>query len=247
VQAGTDADGQGALLDLLRDLADLMAVPSGVEGILRTVGERCSSILPVDGVGVLLRDESGGLQPATADTDVGWQVEELEARLREGPCTDAQQIGRPVAAPDLAQALDRYPRFAPAAQEIGIHSVHGVPMTFRADIVGTFNLVARQPVPLDREQLGRAQMLADVTTSYLVNSRAHEEATRLAEQLRTALDTRVVIEQAKGVLIARHGLEPVDAFEVLRRHSRSNRIPVRSVAADVVEGRLDLPADVAAG
>jgi GAF domain-containing protein len=230
------------LVAAMHDLATMMAAPVTVAEILDRVGRHCAELLPVDAVGVLLHDPAGGgLSVATASSSLGRAVEELEAALDEGPCSEAYVRAAVVKAPDLEQARDRYPRFAPAALERGVRSVHAIPMVVRADHVGSLDLIARDPVALDDDQLAVVQLLADVVTSYIVNTRLLDEQSQLADQLRRALDSRVVIEQAKGVLAERHGIDVDEAFQRIRARARSQRVRAADVAMAVVDGRVDLP------
>jgi GAF domain-containing protein len=225
---------------VLAEFATLMVADNSVEAVLKRLGEYCSELLPVHGVGVLLRSPKGGMEVATANTEAGKIVEELEAELREGPCTDALESGEQVLVPDLDAAADRYPRFTPKALEAGVRSIHGLPLTIRSETIGSMDLVALEPLDLTGEHLATAQMLGDVTVSYLANARILAEKTALAEQLQQALDSRVLIEQAKGVFAERHKVTVNEAFETIRRYARSNQLKLRDVAGAIIRGDLDI-------
>lgn len=209
-----------------------------VEAVFRRLGDHCREILPADGVGVLLLEE-GNLTVATANSEVGDSVEGLEVELEEGPCVECVRVGHPVIVPDLAAAADRYPSFVPRALEAGAGAIHALPMTGHGELVGSLNIVSLEPTELSETQLSTARMLADVAVSYIFAIRLHEETSQLAGQLQNALDARVVIEQAKGMLAERHQESLRDAFERLRRHARSRSAPVREIARQVVEDRLE--------
>jgi GAF domain-containing protein len=177
---------------------------------------------------------------ATANDELGWLVEKLEVELAEGPCTDSLRTGEQILAPDLAAHVERYPKFVPAALEAGVRSVHALPMTARMEPLGALDLIARDPVPLTANHLTTAQMLADVAIAYLVNTRTYEEKTRLAEQLQGALDSRVLIEQVKGMLAERHGIPLNDAFTRVRTYARRRGLKLRVVAEQVLRHELDL-------
>jgi AmiR/NasT family two-component response regulator len=119
-----------------------------------------------------------------------------------------------------------------------VRSVHALPLTGRGDMVGVVDIVHREPLDLDAADAATAQMLADVAVSYIIAVRLHEQSSRLATQLQQALDTRVVIEQAKGILAERHGEPLTSAFDRLRRQARGTNRTVRDVARDVLEGTL---------
>jgi GAF domain-containing protein len=236
----TSADAPPVLVDALRDLASMMAEPTTIEGILQRVGNWCAEILPADGVGVLVRDDDGRLLVATASSPLGQVVEQLESDLGDGPCAVALVSGLVVEVPDLEDALDEHPHFAPAALAAGVRGVYGIPMTIRSRSVGALNIISRDRLVLTASELATAQLLADVTMSYTANSRMLEESTELAGHLQRALDSRVVIEQAKGVLSERHGVGIEPAFERMRRHARSNRMPIHQVAEAVTDRSLSL-------
>lgn len=224
-----------ALVEFARDLAGRHAV----EPVLSSLGDFCTRLLPVDGVGVLLLEHSE-LRVATTNSPEGDAIEALEVELDEGPCVECVRTGRPVLVPDLDADRDRYPAFAPKALEAGAGAIHALPLTGRAELVGALDIVNREPTELDPAHLALAQMLGDVAVSYIFAVRLHEESSRLAEQLQTALDTRVVIEQAKGILAERHGVPLREAFERLRAHARSTRRPVRDVAQETIDGTVRL-------
>src|SRR5690625_2617301 len=126
---GTDR-GLGAVL---AEFAGLMVEPHSAEGVLKLLGDYCRELLPVYSVGVLLRRPDGGLEVATAVTDTGRMVENLEGELGEGPCTEAISTGEQVSVPDLREALDTYPRFAPRALSGGAQSIHALPLLVRGE------------------------------------------------------------------------------------------------------------------
>lgn len=233
------ADGRG-IGEVLAEFAQVMATEQTPQQILERMGDYCTELLPVHGVGVLLRSAGGGQEVATANTDAGLIVETLEAELGEGPCSDALDTGEQLAVPDLAQAAERWPRFVPRAIEAGVKAIHALPMTVRAETIGSMDVIAMEPLDLTAAQLATAQMLADVTISYIANSRSFAERSQLASQLQFALDSRILIEQAKGILSERKNITVSEAFELLRRHARNNHLKLHGVAEQVVRGDLQL-------
>jgi GAF domain-containing protein len=226
-------DNAQVLVEFARALADC----SSVDGVLGCLADHCTDLLPVTGVGVLLAAD-GDLTVATTNSPEGEAVEQLEADLGEGPCVHALRTGAVVVEPDLELARERYPRFVPRALDIGVRSIHALPLTGRGELVGVVDVIDREPLDLQAADVATAQMLADVAVSYILAVRLHEQSSRLATQLQQALDTRVVIEQAKGILAERHGEALPAAFERLRRQARSSNRTVRDVARDVIEGGL---------
>lgn len=224
---------------VLAEFAQIVGREHDANDVLRAVGDYATELLPVHGIGVLLAEDEQ-LSVATANTEVGEVIEQLEVELREGPCTRALATGTQVLCPDLREAVDDYPRFAPAALDAGVHAIHALPMTGRQKVVGALDVISREPMTLSTAHLATAQLLADVTIAFLANSKVLEGQQRLASQLQHALDSRVVIEQVKGMLAERHGETPSQAFERLRSHARRNRQSVRAAAEAVLDGQLDL-------
>lgn len=228
-----DEEVADALVGFIRELTQQHTV----EAVLRLLSDQCREMLSADGVGVLLMEEQQ-LTVATTNSEIGDAVEALEVELEEGPCVECVRVGHLVLVPDLAASVDRYPNFAPRALEAGARAIHAVPMTGHGEVVGSLNIVNLAPTEIGETQLSTARMLCDVAVSYIFAVRLHEETSALAGQLQNALDTRVLIEQAKGVLAERHGDSMQDAFERLRRHARSHSTPVREIARQVVEDHL---------
>ena len=217
-----DEQVSNALVEFIKALTQQHTV----EGVLELLADYCLEMLPVDGVGVLLLEEQQ-LTVATTNSKVGDAVERLEVELEEGPCVECVRVGHPVFVPDLAAATDRYPNFAPRALEAGAGAIHALPMTGHGELVGSLNIVSASPRELSDTGLSTARMLCDVAVSYIFAVRLHEETSELAGQLQNALDTRVLIEQAKGIMSERHGDSMSDAFERLRKYARSRNMPVR--------------------
>lgn len=208
-----------------------------VEAVLKDLSDVAADLLDVDGIGVLL-SEDGDLTVATTKSPEGRRVEQLEVTLGEGPCVEAARTGQEVRATDLREWVDRYPRFAPAALDMGIHSIHAVPLTGHGSVFGALDIVNRAPVELPDANVAVARMLADTAVSYILAARLYEEASLLAGQLQRALDTRVIVEQAKGVLAERHGVTMAEAFERIRSYARGTNRRTPEVAHDVVDGSL---------
>lgn len=233
-----EADGRTPA-EVLVEFARGLSENHSVEAVLQSLGDFCTELLPVDGVGVLLVEEAQ-LTVATTNSPEGDAIEQLEVELGEGPCMEAVRTGKPVLVPDLEEVRERYPQFTPRALETGVRAIQALPLTGRGELVGALDIMNRQPTELTPTQLGTAQMLADVAVSYLFTVRLHQETSRLADQLQSALDSRVFIEQAKGILAERYGETTDLAFERLREHARKHRLKIRAVAGAVVEGQLRL-------
>ncbi|WP_165491715.1 ANTAR domain-containing protein [Egibacter rhizosphaerae] len=234
-----DPTSPSALGSVLVDFASAVAHPETPTEILHRLARYCTMLLPVEGAGVLLRDSEGVARFATANDELGCAIEEIELELREGPCLEALNRGQQIAIPDLTEDTS-YPAFNERAVAAGLKAIYAVPLHLRDQTLGVVDLVASQPAQLGDTDLATAQMLADIAVAYVVNSRAYTEQAELSKQLQEALNSRVVIEQAKGRLSAWLEIDTGEAFEVLRDYARAHRRPLREVAEQVIVGKLRL-------
>lgn len=225
------------LLEYVRTLAHA----NGADDIVEALNDFSTRYLGVYGVGILLLDEHGDLQYGTANTSTGRDIERTEAELQEGPCTDAARRGTAVLVPDLAEAEDTYPRFVPRALELGIRAVHALPIHHAGHLIGSLDIISEEPGQLEDEAVQTAQLLVEVAASYLAHSRSLAAQTTLAEQLQVALESRAIIEQAKGVVAARHDVPVEEAFDRIRKYARSKQRKLKEVAGEIVRRELDLP------
>ena len=235
-----------ALAEAFVTLADTLVTDYDVIDVLHQLTIECVQLLRVDAAGLLLSDQRGTLQMAAASTEQARVVELFQLQSDEGPCLDCYRTSRPISAPDL-RAMTDWPRFIAHTLETGYRSVHAVPLRLRNETIGALNLFRTQPGALRPDELRIAQALADVATIGILQERAISRREILAEQLQVALNSRVIIEQAKGVLAERGQLDMEEAFHVLRGHARSTQqrlsdvalgVANRTIAADVVLGPL---------
>lgn len=203
----------------------------------RLVGT-CQDLLDVSTAGLLLDDQHGGLRVIASSSETMRMLELLELEADEGPCVDAFETGEQVSVPFLATTLDRWPRFTPRALADGLVAVYALPLRLRERTVGALNLFCDRPDQLSENDLRIAHVLASMATIGLINHRAIKRQELLAEQRQTALNSRVVIEQAKGVIAERTGVDMAVAFDLLRGVARSSRRPLSELAGDVVAGRV---------
>jgi transcriptional regulator with GAF, ATPase, and Fis domain len=222
------------------ELADTLVANFDLMEFLHTLTERCVQLLDADAAGLLLADGRGALRLVAASTDQAQVIELFQLQADEGPCLDCYRNGQIVGVTDLrsAEATRRWPGFAAAAAELGFGGVHAIPMRLREQIIGTLNLfhpAARGPDPVTARV---ARSLVDVATIGLLQERALRHQEILTEQLQTALNSRVLIEQAKGILAERHGCDPERAFTVLRRYARDHNHLLTELARDVISGTV---------
>ena len=228
------------LADVLVELADTLVDDFDLIEFLHVLTERCVQLLDVSAAGLLLTDGQGALEVVAASTERTRLLELFQLQTDQGPCVDCFRTGRPVSVADLATA-GRWPGFAVAAAEVGFAAVHAVPMRLRKDVIGALNLFCAAPGSLSEEKLRKGQTLADVATIGLLQQRAISRRDVLTEQLQLALNSRIVIEQAKGVLAERWQVDMDRAFEALRSHSRKHHRRLSDLARMIVESKEQIP------
>jgi transcriptional regulator with GAF, ATPase, and Fis domain len=230
------------LAQVFVELADTLVDDFDMLDFLSMLVERCVELLDVAAAGVVLSDQKGGLRMAAASSEQARLVELFAIQADDGPCPECVHTGRPVSSADLTAEDARWPRFAPAARAAGFHAAHALPMRLRRTVVGAVNLLNTHTGGVDATSVDLGQALADVATIGMLQQRAIHDSTILAEQLHTALNSRVVIEQAKGVLSAHGGLDMDQAFGALRGFARAHQLRLSEVARMVAEGTADLDA-----
>ena len=230
-----------ALAEAFVVLADTLVADYDVIEVLHQLTRDCVELLPVDAAGLLLSDQRGALQMAAASTEQARVVELFQLQSDEGPCLDCFRTSRQVTAPDLRDRTD-WPRFTAHTLETGYRSVHAVPLRLRTETIGALNLFGVQPGALGADELRIAQALADVATIGILQERAIHRHETVAEQLQAALNSRVIIEQAKGVLAERRQFDMADTFEILRAYARSTNQRLSDVARGVVDGTISAAA-----
>jgi GAF domain-containing protein len=220
------------------ELADTLVAGYDLMEFLQTLTERCVELLEVDAAGLLLVGADGALRLVAASTEQARMVELLQLQHDEGPCPDSFRTGRAVIVSDIGspEAAARWPRFAAAAAELGLAGVHSLPMRLRDQVIGTLNLFTSTAGSLDPAVARAARALVDVATIGILQERAIRERELVAGQLQTALNSRVVIEQAKGILAERLQTSPDEAFLLLRRYARNHNHALTELAGDVIRG-----------
>lgn len=199
-----------------------------------------TDVVGTTGSGVSLIDDTGELRFVTATGEAVEEVERLQDRFGEGPCRSAAATATVMVVSDLRTADDRWPKFAPAVVDRGLLSVLGIPMHLDGTTIGALNVYADEPRAWTDDEVNAARLLADMATAYIVMVDQLHSAEQLADQLQHALDSRVIIEQAKGILATARDIDMPAAFELLRRHARNGNRRLHDVAAEVVDGTLRL-------
>lgn len=229
------------LNELLKTFARTLVTDYSIEEMLDGLCREIVEILGCTGAGVMLEDEGGDLRFVAASDELVRSIEALQIELGEGPCLLAYRMGTIILADDL-EADEQFPRFAERARAAGMSAVQSFPLRADDQCVGALNMYATHTSPFGDAEVEAAKLLADVCTTYILNARTLADSYKLAGQLQKALDSRVVIEQAKGKLAEQLALEVGDAFGVLRRHARNNGLKLHDVATAIVAGELKLSA-----
>ena len=224
-------------------LADTLTSEFDLVELLQTLVDTCTDVLGVTAGGLLLADRAGQLQLLVSSSEDAGLVEFAQIGAQDGPCFECYQTGTPVTVGDIDELQGRWPDFAAAAALHGFRSVHATPMRLRDDVIGTMNLFGVEPGALDGPDIAVAQALTDVATIGILQERLVRHAQVVADQLQTALTSRVVIEQAKGVLSELGRFSMDEAFQLLRVHARRTNTPLLQVAHGVVDRSIDVLAN----
>lgn len=212
-----------------------LAAGDDVTELLNRLATDCARLLDIASTGMLLADRRGALHVIAASSHDAADLEAFQVQRSKGPCRDCYQDGRPVLVPDLAAATDRWPSFVAVALAHGVRSVHAVPLRIRDQVLGALGLFGSSPGTLNERDLRLAQALADVATVAMVQDRVAADREAVNEQLQIALNSRVVLEQAKGVLAQLGGLGMQDAYAALVRYARDHNLKLADLARSLVE------------
>jgi hypothetical protein len=202
-------------------------------------------LLDVSAAGLLLADPRGELRVVAASSEAARLLELFQLQNDQGPCLDCFRSGQPVTAADLNAEAQRWPRFAPAARKAGFAAVQALPMRLREQVIGALNLFRASPGTFDPADVRVGQALADVATISLLHERSMRHSDTLNEQLQTALNSRVIIEQAKGKLAERLGLDMAQAFSLLRDQARTRNLRLSELAQAFIDGSEPLTSPTA--
>ena len=223
----------------LVEMADTLVDDYNVVDLLTGLANRCVTLLDVSAAGVMLVSPKGGLGLVASSSEAMRLLELFELQAQEGPCLDAFRAGQPVEHENLQAGSGRWPSFSTAALKAGFQSAVALPLRLRDATLGALNLLSVRQTPMVEADIIVARAFADLASVSIVQHRTATEAQRLNEQLSAALTSRVVIEQAKGVIAERAGIDLAEAFSRLRRHARSRNLRLTDVAEAAIVGSLD--------
>jgi transcriptional regulator with GAF, ATPase, and Fis domain len=226
---------EGPLVQAFVALADTLVDDYDVVEFAQELVEDCVKLLDADAAGLLLADLRGGLQVLASTSEQTRILELLEIQSDAGPCMEAYRTGQQVLLDDLRTDTDRWPEFTTRAAGEGFGAVVAIPLRLRSERIGALNLFRRQPSIMTDSDLLVAQALADVATIGILHQRVLARGAMVNSQLQTALNSRIVIEQAKGVLAERQGIDMEQAFLQLRTTARNNNRHLSDTARAVIE------------
>ncbi len=221
-------------------MADTLTEDYDVVDLLQTLVEECTAILDIDAAGLMLADTNGTLQLVASTSEQADLVEIMQLNAGSGPCVLCYGTGKTVSVANIEQSDGPWPQFQQEALKQGFRSVYAVPMKLRGDVIGTLNLLSTSLGALGRRDKDAAQALTDVATIGILQERLISERSIVADQLQRALDSRILIEQAKGVLSQIGSLEMDEAFDAMRKFARRNSRRLSEVAAAIIDRTLDL-------
>jgi GAF domain-containing protein len=237
VESGVAIVDAEKLAEAFVELADTMVDDFDVLDLLHVLATRCVDLLDAAAAGLLLTENGSELQLVVSSSERAQLVELFQLQHDEGPCVDCFHSGESVSNDRLDQAQTRWPTFAPAATNAGFVSVIALPMRLRGQVIGALNLFGTtDSAPISEQHIRIAQAMADTATIAILQDRLARSRSVVNEQLQVALNSRITIEQAKGVLSARLGISVDEAFEALRSHARSTRRKLTEVAEEVAQG-----------
>jgi GAF domain-containing protein len=228
---------ESALVNTFVDLADTLVADFDVIELLSRLTDSCVEVLNVDAAGLMLISPEGELRVMASSSEAMRILELFEIQAQEGPCLDCYRTGEPVINQDLAATQTRWPTFTNEALEAGFKSVHALPMRLRGTIIGALNLFNISPGKMAENDIVAAQAFADVATIAVLQHRAAIEARVIKDQLNFALNSRIIIEQAKGVIAERENLDMNASFSRLRTYARENNLRLIDVAQEIIEGK----------
>ncbi|MGA2519321.1 MAG: GAF and ANTAR domain-containing protein [Acidimicrobiales bacterium] len=232
------------------ELADTLTADFDLIDFLSILVERCAELLDSAEVGLALAPTRGALRVMASSSERMRSLELIEIQNDEGPCRDCLRTGEQILNQRLDGAEDRWPRFAPDAREAGFRTVHALPLRLRSDVIGAMNIFSPDLRELSVRDVNLTQALADVATIGILQERAVKQGSDLAVQLQGALNSRIIIEQAKGIVAERRQVDMDQAFTMLRTYARGNRTPLSAVARSIIDHSLSpaaLPQTMRAG
>jgi GAF domain-containing protein len=241
----TETPRETRVLEAVVSLVDSLLYDFDVVDLLTELTERCAQLLDVEAAGLLLVDPLEQLRLLAATSGETRELELFQLQADEGPCVECYSSGQPVSVAELQAEADRWPRFVPAALHAGFASVHAVPMRAAGTVMGALGLFGGRPGALSDADLLVAQTLAHIASVAILQEHPPTPAT-VMPQLRSALTSRILVEQAKGFLRETLDVSVEQAFQLLRSYARTNGEHLTEVARRLMTDRRSRPVLIAA-
>jgi transcriptional regulator with GAF, ATPase, and Fis domain len=236
----TELSREAQIARVFVELADTLVEDFDVIDLLTLVTMRCVEVLDLDAAGLLLLGADGHLRVAAASSDQAQLLELIASQAHEGPCYESFKSGAPIGVPNLSEQTARWPQFAAAATAMQFSSAQSLPLRVRGAVIGVLGLFHHEVDGFRPDDIVIAQAFADVATVSILQHRSIVEQQTVAGQLANALETRVIIEQAKGVIAGQTGWPMEKSVDALRRYARSKQRRLVEVAAEIIDGRTSV-------
>jgi GAF domain-containing protein len=230
----------GRLFQTFARLADTLVDDYDVVELLQVLVDTCRDALEMTAAGILLADSRGELDVVASTSEDRSFLELMQLGSDDGPCVECYRTGRRITVPDLADSALPWQLFRASALRQGFRALDALPLRLRDTSIGTLSLLRSSPGEAPTEDIVAAQAFADVATIGILHEKAIRESSILSEQLQGALNSRIVIEQAKGVVAHTRGVPIDEAFTLLREYARAHQMRLGVLAAQVVERQIDL-------
>jgi GAF domain-containing protein len=233
-------DREADLVSVFVQLADSLQTTREVVDTMDVLVQGSTSFTSAAEAGIMLVGADGKLHVIASTSERAVDVEEAQLGASEGPCLDAFQTGESVEVPDIAAERERWPRFTAVAGDRGFRAAHATPLRLRNHALGGINLFSLENGALSNRDTVLVQAMAEMATISIVNTQLAQRSASINDQLQRALDTRVIIEQAKGVLAERHNIGMDGSFALIRNHSRTTGTKLREIADQIVHRTLSI-------
>jgi GAF domain-containing protein len=236
----TKTSRDSRILQTFAMLADTMVDDYDVVDLLQLLVDACHDVLGISAAGILLADDDGDLQVVASTSEASRLVELMQLGAQAGPCIECYRTGAAVSVASISSVPEKWGAFRDSATAHGFGATDAVPLRLRDTTIGALNLLREEEGPPDDFDVVAARAFADVATIGILHERSLRESELLARQLQQALQSRIVIEQAKGVVSFTNGVPIDDAFQIIRSYARRNQLPLSGVAARLVNRELHI-------
>jgi hypothetical protein len=233
----TDPPRETRVLNAVVALVDSLLDDFDVVDLLTSLTEHCAELLDFEAAGFLLADPLQQLRLLAATSEQARELELFQLQADEGPCVDCYATGQPVSVADIQGAIERWPRFVPAAVGAGFVSVHAVPMRAAGIVLGALGLFGTRSAELTKADLLVGQTLTHIACVAILQEHPPTPST-VMPQLRSALTSRVIVEQAKGFLRERLDVSVEEAFNLLRTYARVHGEHLTDVSRRLIADRF---------